>query len=229
MVGPTRSRVAESRRAISNIRTSSGFHLHEPPVFAPDLRSCKNPGGRDKKMMRVTPLIVAMVVLTFVSPANADDSAELEIGGCKIQIIFSSAPAEPVRNLVSAWGTSSARAVTTYYGQFPVSQLRIRLRFFDGRGVRGGRTTGWNGPMISIGVGQSSSASDFTEDWILTHEMVHLGFPSVPEQHHWIEEGSATYIEPIARARAGDLSPKKVWGDLVDGLPKGLPEADDRG
>ena len=48
-------------------------------------------------------------------------------------------------------------------------------------------------------------------------------------EHHWIEEGSATYVEPIARARAGDLSPEKVWGDLVDGLPKGLPQAGDRG
>jgi hypothetical protein len=59
--------------------------------------------------------------------------------------------------------------------------------------------------------------------------MMHLAFPSVPEEHHWIEEGSATYVEPIARARAGDLTPEKVWGDLVDGLPKGLPQAGDRG
>jgi hypothetical protein len=59
--------------------------------------------------------------------------------------------------------------------------------------------------------------------------MVHLAFPSVPEEHHWIEEGSATYVEPIARTRAGDLTPEKVWGDLVDGLPQGLPQPGDRG
>lgn len=64
---------------------------------------------------------------------------------------------------------------------------------------------------------------------MLTHEMVHLAFPSVAEEHHWIEEGSATYVEPIARARAGDLSPEKVWGDLVEGLPQGLPQPGDRG
>jgi hypothetical protein len=95
--------------------------------------------------------------------------------------------------------------------------------------VRGGRTTGWDGPAIAITVGRLSTASDFNEDWVLTHEMVHLAFPSVAEEHHWIEEGSATYIEPVARARAGDLPPEKVWGDLVDGLPKGLPETGDRG
>jgi predicted metalloprotease with PDZ domain len=63
----------------------------------------------------------------------------------------------------------------------------------------------------------------------MTHEMVHLAFPSVAESHHWIEEGIATYVEPIARARAGNLSEEKVWGDLVDGLPQGLPKAGDRG
>jgi len=179
--------------------------------------------------MRVVPLILAMIWLSFISRTVAQNKAHLEIGGGKIEVIFLSAPAEPLRKLVLGWIASSARAVTVYYEQFPVSHLQIRLRFFDGRGVRGGRTTGWDGPAITIAAGRSSSAADFTEDWVLTHEMVHLAFPSVPEEHHWIEEGSATYVEPIARARAGDLTPEKVWGDLVDGLPQGLPQPGDRG
>ena len=179
--------------------------------------------------MRIAPLIFATIWLLLVSQTAAQDKAQLEIGGGQINVTFTSAPAEPLRKLVLAWAASSARAVTVYYEQFPVSHLQVRIRFFDGRGVRGGRTTGWDGPVIAIAVGRSSSASDFAEDWVLTHEMVHLAFPSVPEEHHWIEEGSATYIEPIARARAGDLTPEKVWGDLVDGLPQGLPQPADRG
>lgn len=180
-------------------------------------------------MRRVVPLILAMIWLASGSRTTAQDDAQLEIGGGKIDVIFSSAPAEPLRDLVLRWVASCARAVTVYYEQFPVSHLQIRLRFFEGHGVRGGRTTGWDGPAIAIAVGWSSSASDFTEDWVLTHEMVHLAFPSVSEEHHWIEEGSATYIEPIARARAGDLTPERIWSDLVDGLPKGLPQPGDRG
>ena len=179
--------------------------------------------------MRVVPLILPMIWLWFAPRTTAQDSAQLEIGGGKIDVIFSSAPAEPLRRLVLGWVASSARAVTVYYDQFPVSHLQIQLRFFEGSGVRGGRTTSWAGPAIAIAAGRASSASDFTEDWVLTHEMVHLAFPSVPEEHHWIEEGSATYVEPIARARAGDLTPEKVWGDLVDGLPQGLPRPGDRG
>lgn len=180
-------------------------------------------------MMRIVRLVLTMFWLSLVPRIAAQDNAQLEIGGGKIEVIFSSAPAEPLRKLVLGWVASSARAVTVYYEQFPVSHLQIRLRFFDGRGVRGGRTTGWDGASIEISVGRASAASDFTEDWVLTHEMVHLAFPSVPEEHHWIEEGSATYIEPIARARAGDLTPEKIWGDLVDGLPQGLPQPGDSG
>ena len=180
-------------------------------------------------MMCVLPLILTMTWLSLAPQTTAHNNAHLEIGGGKIDVAFSSTPAEPLRELVLGWVTSSARAVTVYYERFPVSHLQLEIRFSQGRGVRGGRTTGWNSPKITIAVGRSSTSADFADDWVLTHEMVHLAFPSVAEEHHWIEEGSATYIEPVARARAGDLTPEKVWGDLVDGLPKGLPETGDRG
>ena len=48
-------------------------------------------------------------------------------------------------------------------------------------------------------------------------------------RHLWAEEGLATYVEPIARARAGELSPEKMWRDLVRGLPQGLPQRGDEG
>ncbi len=94
--------------------------------------------------------------------------------------------------------------------------------------MRSGQTFGWNGALITIAVGQSSTAADFVRDWMMTHEMLHLAFPSVAERHHWIEEGLSTYVESVARARAGDLTAEKAWGDLVDGLPQGLPQSGDR-
>src|SRR5262249_1538043 len=45
----------------------------------------------------------------------------------------------------------------------------------------------------------------------------------------WLEEGIATYVEPLARARAGHLSDEAVWSGLVLGLPNGLPQAGDHG
>ena len=47
------------------------------------------------------------------------------------------------------------------------------------------------GAQIRFGVGQHSTPADFAEDWITTHEMVHLAFPAQEERHDWIEEGQA--------------------------------------
>ncbi|MBA2585458.1 MAG: hypothetical protein H0U99_03125 [Chthoniobacterales bacterium] len=180
-------------------------------------------------MRRGCALALAMIGLALFSVADAQEVETLEIGGGKIEVAFGSPPTVAQRSLVLDWVSSCARAVTVYYEQFPVARVLIRIRFFDGRGVRSGQTFGWNGGLIKIAVGQSNSATDFARDWMMTHEMVHLAFPSVVERHHWIEEGLSTYVESVSRARTGDLTPEKAWGDLVDGLPQGLPQSGDRG
>lgn len=53
---------------------------------------------------------------------------------------------------------------------------------------------------------------------MMTHEMVHYAFSSMPNERHWIEESIATYVEPIAGVEAGELSAVKVWGDVVEEL-----------
>jgi hypothetical protein len=64
---------------------------------------------------------------------------------------------------------------------------------------------------------------------MMTHEMIHLSFPSLPDENHWMEEGIATYVEPIARIQADHLDASTMWADLVRDLPKGLPQAGDSG
>ncbi len=63
---------------------------------------------------------------------------------------------------------------------------------------------------------------------MLVHEMVHLGFPSMTGRE-WIEEGLATYVEPIARARAGLIAPEEIWRWLLWGVPRGLDGLGGRG
>ena len=63
----------------------------------------------------------------------------------------------------------------------------------------------------------------------MTHELVHTAFPNVSEAHHWIEEGIATYVEPIARAQLGTLSAKRLWAEMFFGMPKGEPGPFDKG
>jgi len=55
----------------------------------------------------------------------------------------------------------------------------------------------------------------------MTHEFVHMGVASLADEHHWLEEGLAIYVEPIARAQDGQLTAEKVWRAVVSGMPKG--------
>lgn len=127
------------------------------------------------------------------------------------------------------WAQNAADAVVAYYGRYPVPHALLEIRSFDGRGVRGGRTFPLHGGLIRIAVGNETTEEDLTTDWMLTHEMVHLTFPSMPEEHHWIEEGIATYVEPIARIQAGQFNAPRMWFELVRDMPKGLPQAGDQG
>ncbi len=99
----------------------------------------------------------------------------------------------------------------------------------DGSGVRHGQTFGYDGGLIKIRVGEQTQAAELASDWMLTHEMVHLSFPSMADEHHWIEEGIAVYVEPIARIQAKQMSAEQMWADLVRDMPKGEPQEGDRG
>lgn len=63
----------------------------------------------------------------------------------------------------------------------------------------------------------------------MVHEMTHLALPIVPQQSLWMLEGSATYVEPIARVQAGQLSAADAWRDSLNGMTKGQPMTGDRG
>src|SRR5882762_6572460 len=92
-----------------------------------------------------------------------------------------------------------------------------------------GRARAIGGGSSLFFLGTDLDAAQARRSWELVHELVHLGFPSLPRRHHWAEERLATYVEPIVRARAGELSAEKVWGNLVRGLPQGLPGRGDEG
>jgi hypothetical protein len=165
-------------------------------------------------------------------PSQAVDSEAspvLEIGGSRIEIAFDSPQLGQRKSVVTEWISAAARAVTTYYGRFPVNHFYLEIRPVEGREIHG-TTYGHPGAASTrIRLGQQALETSLERSWVMAHEMVHLAFPQVPDAHHWIEEGIATYVEPVARAQAGQLPVETVWGDLVAGLPKGLPAEGDRG
>ena len=163
-------------------------------------------------------------------PALMDDSTRVQIGAATIEISFGAGDFDLPRALLVAWVSKAAKAVAHYYGIFPVPLMRVRVNSSERQsGAFGGTTWGNDPPFTRIFVGQHTTARQLDQDWLMTHEMVHTGFPDVAEEHHWIEEGIATYVEPIARVQVGDLTPEKIWADMVRDMPKGEPQAFDRG
>ncbi|TMA93032.1 MAG: hypothetical protein E6J63_00285 [Deltaproteobacteria bacterium] len=126
------------------------------------------------------------------------------------------------------WIRASAAMIADYFGRFPADGALLLVAPAPDKQIHG-RARGTGGASILFSLGTELEIAQARGSWELVHELVHLGFPSVPRRHHWAEEGLATYVEPIARARAGDLSAEKVWGDLLRGLPQGLPRKGDEG
>jgi hypothetical protein len=164
---------------------------------------------------------------------KVDSSHNISVGGATIQVDFAEGPLDLGTEAVVGRVKDAAQALTVYYGKFPVS--RVRMLIFpvqDRHGVFRGTTWGDRGGFPSftrISIGQQTTAKELADDWMITHELAHTGFPNLAEEHHWMEEGLASYVEPIARVQAGQMSAKTIWSDMMDGMPKGEPEAGDRG
>jgi hypothetical protein len=127
------------------------------------------------------------------------------------------------------WALRSARATATFFGRFPVRELRISIAAVGGDDVGGAIATADPKALIRIGVGRNTSARRLEADSTLVHEMAHLGFPDMDEVHLWLHEGIATYVETIARAQSREIGPAAAWAHFADILPHGLPESGDGG
>ena len=111
---------------------------------------------------------------------------------------------------------------------FPVKRLHVALSPHSGTSIHGTAYPG-DPPVIIVRLGSNASLTDPRYDWVLAHELVHLALPPLKRRHHWLEEGLATYLEPLARHQSGLLATDQVWHWLLQGLPKGLPQAGDQG
>ena len=174
------------------------------------------------------PPMLSSALLSLSLTASGQETT-VEIAGSKIDVVFDAPVPDSLREMVLERIKLSAKAIVNYYRRYPVPEVQIDVSPHFGRGVSGGHASGWNGARIRLGVGKESTPADFAADWVSTHEMVHLAFPTQEDEHHWIEEGQAVYIEPIARARIGELTPEQIWGDMVRDMPQGQPAKGDKG
>ena len=159
-------------------------------------------------------------------------SETINIANATLHIDFAPGTLNLSHDIILRWITHAAQAVTTYYGRFPVPSARIYIQPAPGSGVHGGSTWGNVGgspAFTRIHVGEDTTPAQLDDDWMMTHELVHTALPSLPDDNHWLEEGIAVYVEPIARVQTGQLEEKPVWHDMIQNMPKGQPGDGDLG
>jgi len=173
--------------------------------------------------------LLALPLKTVPAQESGNDTATLKVSGATIAVTLPDGPMKLSRQELLGWVKNSASTVADYYGRFPVPHLTLKMRSTSGSGIRHGVTYPRDGGLIFISVGRDADLAATKDDWVLVHEMIHLAFPSMDDDQHWIEEGISTYVEPVARAREGGMAVKEVWGTFVRDMPKGEPGPDDHG
>ncbi len=168
------------------------------------------------------------------------ETDHIQVGGSTLQVDFAEGSFDLSKSAILNRIPTAASAVATYYGRFPLSTARILvIPVPDRQGILQGTTWGdmhgWPG-FTRLRIGEHTTAAELAADWTITHELTHMAFPDMPPDpdrdesaQHWIEEGLATYIEPIARVMIGDLTAPKIWSDMVRDMPQGEPAPGDQG
>jgi hypothetical protein len=148
----------------------------------------------------------------------------LRVGGSKLELSRLDGPLAPSFDELSQWVETSARAVSDFYGAFPVPRASVTIIPLRARDeVVFGKVLPESEPGIALLVGEHAGREALYGDWILVHELFHLGFPSLYGGGKWLDEGLATYYEPIIRARAGLYTETELWNELELRMPEGLP------
>jgi len=158
------------------------------------------------------------------------DTHELHFGTTRLLLSYAARDFTLAHAEIVDWVLRSARATATFFGRFPVSEVRITLHATNGgRGVMEGLAWTTPGARIRLVIGRETSARVLRSDSTLVHEMTHLGFPDLDDTHLWLHEGIATYVESIASAQANEITPVQLWRHFVEEMPQGLPEKGDNG
>lgn len=144
------------------------------------------------------------------------------VGGLRI-VISPGRYAVPDERVLE-WADASEAGVFDYFEEAPSEDALVLLLPCDGRaGPHGGFALGYKGgASIKVHLGWADDEV-LARDWSLTHELLHLAFPNLPD-HAWLEEGLATYVEPLIRARHGLLSEQQYWTELTHGMRNALDE-----
>jgi hypothetical protein len=170
-----------------------------------------------------------LALLMLAAAGTADTAQELRVGGAVLRVDLDRGDFAGGATPILEWLRRSAEIVSRYYARFPAASVTVRLVPQVGGGVHGGKTFANPNAYIRVQLGREVTAEQLLNDWVLVHEMTHLALPDTGEEHAWLSEGIATYVEGVARVQADNRRETDVWAEEMRAMPRGLPQPGDRG
>jgi len=143
-------------------------------------------------------------------------------GGGALDVVALGPPVAMGDAAAIAWVRDAATCVARLYGRFPAEATVFVVPVSGADEVVFGRVLSLAGGSVALLVGSETPASAEHGDWVVVHELSHLGTPSFVGEGHWLEEGLATYYEPVLRERAGWMREEDLWKHFVSQMPRGV-------
>ena len=106
------------------------------------------------------------VLATGPSGATGESSVQISAGRASMVIEWRGPTADVGQTGLLEWIERSAGIVRGYYGEFPVSAVRIRVSVVDSDHMGSGRTFGEPQAYIEVSVGRHITARGLTDDWV---------------------------------------------------------------
>jgi hypothetical protein len=148
----------------------------------------------------------------------------LENAGAELELAVLDGPLAVDVDTLAAWVKERAQAVAGFYRGFPAPRALVVVVPVPGRSeVVFGKLLPESAPGVVLLVGSQADEAALHDDWVLVHELFHIGVPSFFREGKWFDEGLATYFEPIIRVRAGLYDAASAWRDFALEMPGALP------
>jgi len=127
------------------------------------------------------------------------------------------------------WLGASADRIAEFFGGFPTRHALIVLEPVAGqRYLRRGMVAGGGGATMLLRIGADTEAGDLFGQWMLMHELVHFGAPFI-DNHAWLMEGMAVYVETRLRVAAGWFPEDHAWRGFLRNFRQGMAAMEQQG
>ena len=158
---------------------------------------------------------------SYVAVGRLQRLADVPVRGGTFALTLIGSAGRATQETVRAWVSRAGTRVANFYQGLPAPRVEALLVPEDcaDRGGLFGTTLHDGRPSVVLFFCKDAPAEAFGEDdWLGTHELFHLGNPSLKHRVPWFTEGAATYYQDVLRGRDDGPAAAKMWGDLYDGF-----------